>query len=232
MPHQLEFGDAMLTGHGPDGGTLSIGVEVKGVGDLLSSISTGRLGGTQIPGLLKSYDVVWLAVYGTVRPGPNNLLQVRRGPKWDTFKVGRRPVPWAYLEGALISYQLLATLQSKPLFVKWLYDIDEIAAWLAVLDHWLEKPWDRHKALSVFDQSRQLVAPPGMDPVEEQIARVAAALPAIGWDRAWKAARHFGSVVDMMGANEKEWEKIPGIGPVVAEAVVLAIQSVKRKRRT
>lgn len=223
----LEFGDAALSGHGPGGGSISIGVEMKKVSDLLSSISTGRLGGHQIPGLLRSYDVTWLAIYGTVRVGPNNLLQVRRGPKWSNFKLGRRPVPWSYLEGALISYQLLATMAGKPLFVKWLYDIDEIAAWLVVLDHWAEKKWDRHRALSVFDKSREMIAPPNANPVEMQIARTAASLPGLDWVRGWAAARHFESVTAMMDAGVKDWLRIRGIGPVLAKT---AVEIIRRRK--
>jgi hypothetical protein len=150
-------------------------------------------------------------------------LEVRgKSNTWRKFHIGRREVPWSYLEGFLLT----ATTMS-PLNVKWCHDFNEAAAWLAVFDHWLEKPWDKHRGLSVFDTSGATAAPPESDPVEAQIARTAASLPNIGWDRAWKAAKHFNSVVDMVTAPESNWKEIAGIGPVIAKSVTAAI---RRKR--
>lgn len=209
-------GDAMLVGNGPSGGSLSIGVELKSVSDILASVSTGRLGGTQIPRMLKVYDCVWLLIFGVCRPGPSNFLQTRKGKLWKNYRIGKRPVPWSYLEGFLLTAQLTATFSRKPLFVKWVYDLREAAAWLVVLDHWLEKPWDKHRGLSVFDKSREVAPPPDADPVEVQIARQAAQLPGIDWVKGWSAARHFDSVADMLAASASEWQQIRGIGPVIA----------------
>lgn len=220
---RLEFGDVMLTGHGPNASTISVGVEVKSVSDLLSSISTGRLGGHQIPGMLKSYDHSWLLVYGVVRAGNDNSLEVQgRNKTWRKFHIGKRPVPWSYLEGFLLTATLIS-----PLRIKWCYDYDEAAMWLAVLDRWLDKPWDKHRGLSVFDTSGETAAPPGSDPTEAQIAKTAASLPNIGWDRAWKAAQHFDSVLDMVTAPESEWRTISGIGPVIAKTVNSTIRRKK-----
>jgi len=220
---RLDFGDAMLTGHGPDGSTISVGVEVKSVSDLLSSISTGRLGGHQIPGMLRTFDYSWLLVYGVVRPGHDGSLEVRgKGKSWRKFHIGKRAVPWSYLEGFLLTATMTSGLKFKHV-----YDYNEAARWIAVLDHWLEKPWENHKGLSVFDTSGTTAVLPESDPVEAQIAKTAASLPNIGWDRAWKAARHFDSVIDMVTAPESGWKEIAGIGPVIAKTVTTAI---KRKR--
>lgn len=212
---RLDFGDVMLTGHGPDASTIVVGVEVKSVSDLLSSISTGRLGGHQIPGMLKMYDYSWLLVHGSVRPGSNGELEVRgKGKTWRKFHLGKRPVPWSYLEGFL-----LTAVMTSPLNLKWVYNFDEAARWIAVLDHWLEKPWDKHRGLSVFDTSGSVAPLPQSNAINTQIARTAASFPAIGWDRAWKAAEHFDSVIEMVNASESEWKTIKGIGPVIAKSV-------------
>lgn len=224
---EVPCGDVMLTGHGPENSSLSIGVEVKSVYDILSSVSTGRLGGTQIPRMLKVYDCVWLLIYGSCRPGPSNYLQMRKGKSWKNYHIGKRPVPWSYLEGFILTAQLTATFSRKPLFVKWAFDMREAAIWLTILDHWLEKPWDKHRGLSVFDKSRELSAPPDADPVEAQIARTAASLPAIDWVRGWSVARHFESVADMIAASEAQWKEINGIGPVIAKSARNAIHRKK-----
>lgn len=223
---QVPCGDVMLTGNGPTG-TISVGVELKQLSDALSSISTGRLGATQIPRMLRVFDVVFILTYGNYRVGPNNYLQVRRGHSWQQYKLGRRPVPWSYFEGFLLSAQIQASLLSKPLFHKHVYDINEAAHWIRVLDAWLEKPWAKHRALAVFDKSREMSPLPNADPVEEQIARTAASLPAIDWVRGWNVAREFESVEEMMDASIKRWRSIKGIGPVIAQS---AYDAIRRKK--
>lgn len=220
---RLEWGDAMLTGHGPDGSTISVGVEVKSIHDLLSSISTGRLGATQVPKMLESYDYSFLLYYGVYRPNPvDNLLQVRRGKSWKQFKIGRRAVPYSYLEGFLITAEMFT-----PIRVRHLYDVNEVACWLRVMDHWLEKPWDKHKALSVFDKSGQVSAPPNVNPVEAQIARTAASFPAIDFIKGWKIAKHFDSVGDFIAATPSRLAEVAGIGPVISRSTYDAIRRRK-----
>jgi ERCC4-type nuclease len=221
-------GDVMLTGHGPGGKTLRVGVELKKMSDALTSISTGRLGGTQIPRMLRVYDVVFILTYGQYRVGAHNYLEVRRRDGWQQYRIGTRAVPWSYFEGFLLSAQIQASLLSKPLFHKHVYDINEAAHWLRVLDSWLEKPWDKHRARAVFDKSREMSALPNADPVETQIARTAASLPAFDWVRGHAIAKHFDSIEEMMGASIKRWQEIKGVGPVLAKAAYTAIRRRKK----
>lgn len=229
-------GDVMLTGHGPQGSTLRVGVEVKKMSDLLTSISSGRLGGTQIPRMVKVFDAIFVLYHGVYRVGPSNHLQVQRWknnrPQWESFRIGRNPVPWSYLEGFILTAQLKTMLDAgKPLIFKHVYDEHEAACWLRTLDHWLEKDWEKHRGLAVFDKSRELSPMPNADPVEEQIARTAASLPAIDWVRGWAAARHFDSIIDMMGASIQQWQSVKGIGPVIARSAREAIWRRKESGR-
>ncbi len=218
----LEFGDVMLTGNGPNDTTISVGVELKSVHDLLQSIGSGRLAGHQLPGMFQMYDHCWLLIYGHVRAGHDNYLEIYRGKRWQNYKLGRRAVPYSYLEGFLLTAQLLS-----PLRVKWVYSKEEAAVWVAVMDRWLGKKWDRHKALSVFNTAGTIAAPPGADPVEAQMARLAASLPGVGWTRGWAAAKYFTSIRQMMDAPGAEWEKVPGFGPVLSKSVRNTIRRTK-----
>lgn len=225
----LEAADVMLTGHGPNASTITIGVEVKSVSDLLTSISTGRLGGHQIPKMIPAYNYTWLLVYGEVRPSTDNYLMIyksksykRRKPGWVRYRVGGRDVPWSYLEGWLITAQLFSGIR-----IKWVLDLGTAARWLCILDRWLEKPWERHRGLSVFDRSGEPGLMPGVGAVESQIARTAASLPAINWVRGHAAARRFESVSDMMNADPADWEQIDGIGKIIAREVVSTIRRKK-----
>ena len=65
---RLDFGDACWLGNGATGPEL-VGVERKTIHDLVSSMRSKRLSGYQLPGLLRTYDWVYLLVEGVWRCG-------------------------------------------------------------------------------------------------------------------------------------------------------------------
>jgi hypothetical protein len=163
--------------------------------------------------MLEAYDVSWLLIHGTYRPGLDGRLQMLRGKGWKSISLGKRAVPYGYLEG------LLFDLAALGVRVKQVRDLAEAAFWLGVLHRWWSKPWHKHKGLRTFDQSRNISLMPGVDPETLLRARVAAQLPGVGFERALSVARHFPSIVDMINADASEWEQVPGIGKVIARAV-------------
>jgi ERCC4-type nuclease len=206
-----------ICGNGPHGPVL-VGVEVKSVYDLVSSINTGRLQATQIPAMLATYDINWLLYFGSYRPGKDGRLEIRAGDKWKALKLGDRPVPYGYMEA------LLLDLAALGVHVHRVHDIREAAQWLGVLYRWWSKAWSKHHGMRTLDNSRDLSLMPGMDADTLQRAKVAAQLPAVGFERALAAAQHFSSVSAMINASPDEWAQVPGIGKVVARAVVEAIR--------
>lgn len=113
---RLDSGDVAILGNGPDGpGTLNVGIEYKSVMDFLSSMATGRLTGTdgQLDRMLREYDVVWLLIRGTYRAGPGNRLEVLRGGRFRTHRIGGRDVPYGYVESALTAMALEAGVFTK-----------------------------------------------------------------------------------------------------------------------
>lgn len=215
---RLDSADAMLTGNGPDDTVRLVGVEVKSVWDVLGSANTGRLQATQVPAMLATYDVSWLLYYGDHRVARDGVLEVLRRGKWETLKLGNRPVPYGYLEALLIDLTTVGVHVHRAL------NIEEAAAWLGVLWRWWQKPWNKHHGMHTLDRSRDVSLMPGMDSATLQRAKVAAALPGVGFERAVAAARHFPSIAAMMGATEKEWACVPGIGKTVAHAVITTIR--------
>src|SRR5574342_372474 len=101
LPHglyqlgRLEYGDVSFVGNGPDDTPVLVGIERKSIGDLLNTITSGRFAGHQLPGLINSYNVVYLIVEGLYRPGPSGLLELRYGAGWAPNEMGRR---WMYNE--------------------------------------------------------------------------------------------------------------------------------------
>lgn len=215
---RLEFGDALIIGNGPDEAVTTVGVEVKSITDMLQSVDTGRLAAHQLPGLLATYDVPWLLIYGPYRPGPEKQLQVLTRKGWRSFKLGVRPVPYGYLESFI--FDVAAT----GCRVKHVHCEEDAAAWLEVLHRWWTKRWSEHKGLRQFDNSKNLSLLPGMTVEQFQIAKVAAQLPGIGFERACAVANSFASIGAMLSATEADWQRIDGIGKVIAQTVVRVIR--------
>jgi NAD-dependent DNA ligase len=49
---------------------------------------------------------------------------------------------------------------------------------------------------------------------------VAALLPGIGWGKSAAVENKFKTVLDMVAADQRDWETIPGIGPTIAKRAV------------
>jgi hypothetical protein len=215
---RLEFGDAAFAGNGPDGPIL-VGVEVKSIFDLISSMNTGRLQGTQIPGLLANYDESWLLYYGAYRPGTDGHLEVRRRGQWRRHRLGTRDVPYGYVEAFLLD------LVAVGVHVKRVYDEGEAVAWLMCAYRWWSKPWEKHHGLRAFDKSKS--GPSLLPDIDDDVrfrAMVAKELPGLGFERAVAAARHFPSVSAMVNASVEDWSHVKGVGKVIAKAVHSAVR--------
>lgn len=218
---QMDFGDALICGKGANS-TIMVGIEVKSIWDLISSIDTGRLQATQLPGLIRSYDITALLYYGQTRLGRNGELELwrphgkQRG--WNVFKLGTRPVPYGYLEAFLWEVAVLG------IHVQHVEDERTAAAWLGVVHRWWSREWSDHKAMRTLDRSRDISLMPHMNPATLQRVKVAAQLPAIGFDRATNAAEYFPSVRAMINADADEWVKVKGVGKTIAKAIIDAVR--------
>lgn len=218
---RLEFGDVAIVGNGPGDAPVLVGVELKSIWDLVSSIRTGRLQATQVPGMLRLYPVRWLLVFGGYRPGRDGALELAKGASWRTMRLGARIVPYGYVEA------LLLDLATVGFHVKHVDTEAAAAQWLLVLNRWWGKPWTHHHGMRTFDESGQPSLMPDMDEVTRMIARVAKELPALGFERALAAARHFGSIEHMINAEVDEWREVAGVGNVIARAIVEAVRRTR-----
>ena len=75
----LPFGDFSFVGNGPDEMPLNIGIERKQIREVAGEMSAGRLVGHQVPGLLATYQVVYLIVEGRWRGIPRRAYSKPRG---------------------------------------------------------------------------------------------------------------------------------------------------------
>lgn len=215
---RLEFGDAFFTGCGPDG-DVDIGVERKTVGDLINSISTGRLSGHQIPGLIKTYYKVYLIVEGVNRAHPaNGELEILKGSKWRNLDRGGRVFSYHAMWGYLNTLEIMTGV-----IVRSTDSIKATATMIESMYRWWQKAWKSHKGhLQMHKEgpptALMRVGKPSL------IRRIAAELPHIGWQRSLDVEKKFGSVEEMVMAGEEDWTSIEGIGKATAKQVMEALR--------
>jgi ERCC4-type nuclease len=213
---QLDFGDAAFTGSGPNG-PLSIGIERKRVSDLLQSITTGRLSGSQIPGMREYYDVAYLIVEGVIKGDKydDTLLISRDGGR--SFKDAARGKQHWTME-AVEHY--LSTLENMAgIRCRIVRDARSTVQMITYLHHWWSKPYARHSShLTIhkgmdFRVHDEKVRVSGSIYKPSLCRRIAAELPGVGITRSLDVEKHFNrSVGAMWEAAQEDWKSIPGFG--------------------
>ena len=216
---KLDFGDVAFEGNGPDG-PLMVGIERKKVRDLIDSMRSGRLAGHQLIGLLHDYQVNYLVVEGSCRPGPNTgVLEVPVRGGWEPLRLGTTGFPYSELEGFLLGLENRAGVK-----VRWTYNRAQTVSLIQTMWTWWGVPWDSHRSLNIVYNP----APPTVEFLKPTLERkVAVQLDGIGWEKSKQVAERFSSVAAMVGASEKEWMEIDGIGKTLAKRIVRALNGQK-----
>jgi len=212
---RMEFGDFAFLGNGGDGPTF-IGIERKAVRDLLNSITTGRLSGHQLVGLLDTYSWVYLIVEGMWRFNPTNgLLEDRRGNSWCPISLGSR----RFMAREMLGY--LNTLAVRAgVIVLYSKDKMETVHIIVSIYRWWQKEWKDHSshlARNKIPIKVSLVRP-------SMVRRMAAELPGVGWGKSAAVAERFPNMVELAGATIKEWSSIPGIGKKLSQKIVKSLK--------
>lgn len=218
----LDYGDARMVGQGPEGRPVLIGVEIKAIGDLLRCIADKRFVGGQLGGMLSQHEIAFLLIEGVITASPSRELLVLKGREWKTVSFGERR--WTY--EAVMSW----THSVRRAGIHDVYTADRraTAAWLASLYTNWSKPYEEHKTL-IGRLGKPLESAPGSEnalatydaPAQMQVA--AALARGIGWEKATAVVRWFKSIRRMVGASQKEWEQVPGIGPKLASQAIATI---------
>lgn len=213
---RLEYADVMFEGLGP-AGRVDVGVERKVITDLLSSISTGRLTGHQLPGMAKDYYKSYLIVEGKWKAGGDGVIEILRKGRWESIQHGRR---FKYME-------VMAYLNSLTMLggigVWFTGNMAETIATIQALFGWWQKDWEQHKSHLEMHKP----APPTafLNPDGPSLLRrMAMELPGIGWERTKQVEVAFPTIVDMVNATQEEWEGVGGIGKVIARTVYEALR--------
>jgi ERCC4-type nuclease len=219
---RLEYGDFAWLGNGPDG-PAAIGCERKTISDLVSSIDSGRLSGSQLLGLLPSYWRTILIVEGIFRPNPaNGVLQVFKHGAWVDMRHGRR----RYMLRTITNF-LHSMAVNCGILVARTSTIEETGMYLSDIYNWWQKGWSDHAAhLAFYSYAHapspvvQLFRPP-------LVARVAKEITDVGWTRAQAIAAKYASVLELVMAGEKELMAVEGVGKGIARTIVKELSGGK-----
>lgn len=245
----LSSGDVSFYGNGSSG-TVSIGVEIKEITELLSSLISGRLQDTQMRGMVNDYDDGhrWVLHYGRYRPSPvDGMIQTwkeghsQRRAGWYTFKPNNKSIPYGYLE----AFKCCSAKEYGFDFVR-VEDIIEAAQWIGVLYRTWTRPYHTHKSMQVFDKSQDVRSRLRKELTEEKIktgkvqfhvqgktngngdsdkrlmdrAAVFSQFPSIGYERAVTAAKHFPSIKAGVNASVDEWAELEIVTKGKTERVI------------
>ena len=213
----LTYGDCAFAGRGVAGRPVLVGVEVKILSDLIQSLTTGRLVGHQLPGLVETYEQPWLLVEGVwiADPQTGHLMVRDWKGQFATYRAGTQTFRYDELESYLLTLQIrggvmLARTPKRA----------ETARWLACLHHWwTAKPLEEHRAhLTLYNPNAKL-RDTAMLVRPSLLRRVASELPGVGWVRSGEVEKAFPSVRAMINAPPKEWQQIDGIGKGLAKRI-------------
>lgn len=230
---RLSSADAAFIGQGPDGLT-TIGVERKKLRDLINSMITGRLSGTQLVNMARHYQYFYIVLEGIWRPNPNTgiLEEYRRNKKgltfWKKITLGERIFTGRELHNFLNTLNITCSIP-----IVRTGSARHTASWIGDVWHWWQKDWDRHRS------HRSKYQQPGIsiDVSTSRlnlVARVAQEMRGVGAVRANALGRYYKSIEELVHATWEDIAAVPvsirkdgvtvHVGDVVAQKIVEQVQ--------
>lgn len=210
---RITFGDFRFDGSGPKG-TCTVGIERKKVRDVLCSIEDGRFAAHQLPGLIETYDYVYLIVEGRATVDASSLDLIE--PYGDTgrgrpYRLGpSHNIPYRQFDNYLNSISTQSSCR-----VKRSTSPAETIMQLVDLYHWFQKPWSQHQSLKVLRKE-----PPKFSFFTPSVRQlVASCLPGIGYEKSMAVAQKFPTITEMVLATPRQWMEVPGIGDTLARRI-------------
>ena len=218
---ELSFGDVAFEGKGQHNTSVDIGIELKCLPDLISSLRTGRLAGHQMPGLLKTYEYTWLVIEGTWRPDRKGEVALLRNRGWHSRT-------WQPLHGRMtvseMEKQVLTLELCGGLHVRYTNNRRATLEFISTLFRW----WT-DKSMSKHQSHLAVHVPQGFSPISD-FRQVVSRFPGIGLKTSLAVERHFHASLDRAcTADVDEWAAIETkddkgkprrVGIKVAEGVV------------
>lgn len=193
----LEYGDVAFMGRGERGSPLYIGIELKKIGELVTSLRTKRFQGHQLLGLSRDFDRRYLLIEGDFHHDTEGRATVLRS--------GGKPRALAGAPNAVAFEQEVLNMQTRG--GMWVRHVstrrDTIRFILAAFRYWTDKDLDEHKShMAVYapDMDKLLLTPPSDFRRALQVL-----LPGVGFaaskrieDECWDERKQAGSFRKLM----------------------------------
>ena len=215
---RLEFGDFAFVGRGLADAPVAIGIELKETKDLIHSLQSSRFPGHQLPGLLNTYDRVWLVSEGIWRATEDGILEIMSSG-WRTVKMGNQPIMARDLESWILSQVIRGGIGYWHCPTR-----RDTIRFISVLYHWwTNKTLEQHRSHQAI-----YTAPPDRATFVEpsETVRMIVGIDGVGWDRATKLEERFGTLEAVMAASIKELQKT--VGKVTGERVWYALRGGRK----
>ena len=209
---RLLAADLCFSGNGASGPCM-IGVERKRLRDMLNSIRTGRFSGEQLPKLIDQYEYSYLVLEGPWRSNwDTGELEEPWGNGWMPVRLSKTGAAFVALE--LQGFLNTIALRTPVHVIRSVNERDTVDA-VVGLHRYYSKAWDKHHGHVALHTppNHVLLGKAGT------VRRVAAALDGVGWEKSMVVAERFKTVEAMVGAEIKDWVKLPGFGKVLAKRV-------------
>src|SRR5208282_4598500 len=218
---QMPFGDVSFLGYGANGSPASFGIEVKSIDDCIACIQSGRFAGHQLPGLIQSYDHIWLLVVAEWRCGHGGVLEYMKpgrngGKYWTQACGGKQTWMWRDVESWLTTMQIMGGLR-----VHRVDNYQDAAAWIKLVSNWFAR--EEHKSHQVVYGGKELYADRALLVKPSLARRIAKELPFIGIKRSAEVARVFHTVEEIVAASPRDWMKVEGVGKGIAAKIYMAL---------
>jgi len=213
---RMEFGDAAFIGRGPDESPVLVGIERKRIHDLLDSLSTGRLSGHQLPGMINSYNIVYLVIEGIWRADPRSGILQKYSGGWKPLHLGNRKFMarevYNFLNSLAVLKGVIHYCTGNP---------RETAILIMSLYHWwLDKSFSAHRS---HERPHSPFVSLSVRP-RSVVERMAQEIPGVGAERARLVAKKFSTPMEMIIATPGDWLTIPGIGKKLSVDIPRALQ--------
>jgi ERCC4-type nuclease len=222
---KLKYGDFVIfSKNGPDQQPCSIAFERKKVLDLVASIESGRLSGLQLPGMLQTYDFVYLIVEGEYRPDPGTgRLHIKSNQGRYKSTVWRDQAR----DYRMIDAYLTTLRLKTPVQVIRTKDPDDTACQLYMTWHWFNsKRWDSHKSHIDFEPDPRAQYA-GIMSKPSWFRQVVSRFPGIGMERSKQAAKLWGSSLhQMVNASVEELALLDGISVKRAQDIWRRVRNI------
>lgn len=221
----LEGGDVAFFGNGPENTQWFIGIEYKNIADIVGCMKSGRFTGTQLPAMMKLYDVCFLLIEGIGVMNPHNgMLSQRNGQM--SIPMGLHYSGWDNFQTSIAVHSALA---GQPCIIKRSANIRESVQVIKDIYSWFQKPWEEHTSISRPDRTKMANMRYELEVIEVDcndpeypkywLRRALFQLDRMGWAAAGALADKYETIERLLAASQKEIEDTDKVGKTMAARI-------------